>query len=527
MNGRSRRLGALDLGTNSFHVVVAEAGEAGALRTITREKEMLRLGDVVAATGRIGPEATHRAIEAIVRLTDVARAQGVDEVEACATAAIREAEDGSDFVETAREETGVEIEVISGEREAQLVFEAVQASVDFDGQRAVAVDVGGGSVELAVGSQASLDWATSLRLGVGRLTATFVTSDPLRGKERRALDAHIRATLAPAVEEARLHGYDFAVGSSGTLLSFARMAQHMDDYSDTATGLTGYRLDAAAMRDLCKDLLKSDGAARAKIPGIEPKRSDLMPAAAVLVLAILDECGLDEMVFTDWGLREGILLRQVAHPVFSARDPKRIRARAISDLGARHRFDELHGRQTARLTLALFDELHELLGLGSEHRELLGHAAMIHDVGNVVARRGHHRHGSYILRHAELAGFEPDQRALLTALVRYHRRGEPDEDDPELRALGPDERAVLRPLVAVLRIADGLDSSRHGNVLGLDVRIDADLILIRTVSTSGDPGLDLWGGRRKADLLEKVTQHRVVIVGPDEVSPPGTVRDRV
>lgn len=515
------RLAALDLGTNSFHLVVAEAGESGALRTITREKEMLRLGDVVAATGRIGA-ASEVALEAIRRLTEIARAQGVDEVAACATAAIREAEDGSDFVEAVFAETGVEVQVISGEREAQLIFQALQASIDFDGRRALGIDIGGGSVEFAVGSQSKLDWVGSVRLGVGRLTATHVSSDPVKPKERRDLEGLIRSTLAPVVEEAGAHGYDFGIGSSGTLLSFARIAQARvqgdESQGDGAASLTGYRLAADTVRDLCKMLVKSDAERRSRIPGLEPKRADLMPAAAVLVGVVLDELALEEIVFTEWGLREGILLRQLAHPVFSSGDPSRIRARAIRDLGVRHHFDELHGRQTARLSGALFAELHDDLGLSADDRELLELAAMIHDVGNTIARKGHHRHGAYIVRHSELAGFEPEQRALLAALVRFHRSGEPRDGIPEYDALTEGQKGRLRPLLALLRIADGLDSSRHGNVLGLDVRVDTDEILIRTVSTSGDPGLDLWGGRRKSELLSKLTGRRIVIVGPDEAS---------
>lgn len=514
-SGKALRLSALDLGTNSFHLLVAEVGEAGALRTITREKEMLRLGDFVSRSGRIGPVAIERAVAAIDRLCHVASAQGVSDVVAVATAAIREAADGALFVETVRERLGVNIQVISGEREAQLIFRSVQASVDFGGRRALACDIGGGSVELGVGTQHCLDWVQSLPLGVGRLSASYVSSDPIRKKEVKALEAYIRQVLPPAIQEASLCGYEMGIGTSGTLLTFARIARGDVDIANMGP-LDGYRLDTGITRQICDELIRSDAATRAALPGLEPRRADLMPAAAVLVRTMLDELALPEMIFSTWGLREGVLLRQLDHPAFGPTDPRRTRSRSVLALGHRHGFDELHGRQTARLATALFDGLGETLKLDPAYREMLEHAGMLHDIGNSIARKGHHRHGAYMVAHSELAGFEPEQRTLLTALVRYHRSATPRAGQPEHDTLAAKDKTALAPLVALLRVADGLDSSRHGNVLGLDMTVESKTIVIRIVSTSGDPGLDLWGGRRKARLLEEVSGRQVMFLGPGE-----------
>ena len=496
------RIAAVDMGTNSFHLAVVEVGGAGALRTVAREKEMLRLGDDVAATGRIGEAAEARAVETLGRFADVARAHGAQEVQAYATAAIREAENGVEFVDRLAAATGVDVEVISGEREAQLIFKAVQASIDFDGARALAVDIGGGSVELMVGDQRHLEWGASLRLGVARLTKQFAHSDPLSEADRGALDAYVRAALEAAAAEAVRHGWNVVVGTSGTLLALGRIVAAAR--GEEPPSLHGYRvsrddLDAALAR-----LLGLDAPGRLDVDGLEARRADLMPAAAVLVGALCGLFDVGEMVLSTWALREGMLLAAVDHPVYANIDPARTRAHSVLALGRTHGFDELHGRQTARLAGTLFDALREELGVDPDRRELLGHAALVHDVGTRVSPRGHHKHGAYLVRYGELAGFEPEDRALLAALVRYHSRSGPKEDHPEYAALGEESRGVLLPLVALLRVADGLDRSRTANVLGLDVRPDPDAVRIRLTSTTADPSLDLWGGRRKAVLLSEL-----------------------
>lgn len=517
MGDRSHRIAALDLGTNSFHLVVAEVSPEGALRTVAREKVMLRLGDEVGATGRIGPAATERALAAVTTLAEIARSQGATEIVACATAAVREAEDGAAFARALEDAAGCPVEVISGEQEARLVFRAIQASIDFGTEIALGADIGGGSVEFCVGDQHSMTWAASLPLGVGRLTARYARSDPLSNKAKRALDGHVRGLLEPAAAEARLHDPALAVGTSGTLLTFARIAAARAGTEPSS--YDGYRMGRATVDDIAADMLARDARERAKVAGLDDRRVDQMPAAAVLVTAILDVFDLDELVVSTWGLREGILLRETAHPALARSDPRRTRRRSVLALGRRHGVDELHGRQTARLCVALFDALAPVLGVPSEWRDILEDAALVHDVGAQIALKGHDRHGAYLVRHGDLAGFEPDERQMLEVLVRYHRAGTPKRTNTDIAALSPELRPLVRPLVSLLRLADGLDRSRSGNVLGLDVSVDPRDIVVRLTSTVADPGLDLWGARRKAELLEKVSRRRVHVLGPDEPRP--------
>ena len=218
------RIGALDLGSNSFHLLVADLQPDGTFTPVAREKEMLRLGDDVARYGRIPPGPAARAIAAVRRLTQLAEALGAREIIAKATSAIRTATNGSDFIDWIEAETGVEAEVISGAEEARLVFAAVRASVVLEPAPALGIDIGGGSVELMIGDAAGLRWATSVPLGVGRLTAECVEDDPPSKADRKRLDARIAASLEPVVAEIRGRSPRMAVGTSGTLNDLVRMA---------------------------------------------------------------------------------------------------------------------------------------------------------------------------------------------------------------------------------------------------------------------------------------------------------------
>src|SRR6478735_8029989 len=218
------RIAALDLGSNSFHLLVADVHPDGTFEAVTREKEMLRLGDDVARDGRISPAAAERAVACVRRLHQLADALGAHEVIAKATSAIRTASNGSELVDRIEAETGVEVEVISGLEEARLIFAAVRASLVLEPAPALCVDIGGGSVEIVIGDAAGPRWATSVTLGVGRLTAELVQSDPPSRADRTGLEARIRDGLAPIVEEVRSRKPQMAVGSSGTINDLARLA---------------------------------------------------------------------------------------------------------------------------------------------------------------------------------------------------------------------------------------------------------------------------------------------------------------
>jgi exopolyphosphatase/guanosine-5'-triphosphate,3'-diphosphate pyrophosphatase len=249
---------------------------------------------------------------------------------------------------------------------------------------------------------------------------------------------------------------------------------------------------------------------RRRLPGIEEKRAELLPAGVTLLTTIFDVFEIDEMVTSDWALREGIVLDAVSvhDPDDWSDDPRALRRAAVAGLARRCGSDLEHSRQVGQIALSLFDQTRALHGLDADDREMLEYGALLHDIGQHVSRKGHHRHAAYLVEHAQLRGFEPDEVEFLAALVRHHRRGDIKTSEPRAAALDKGERERLRKLAALLRLADGLDRGRRGVVESVDVQMTGDLVVLR-VHSSDDPELELWGVRRRRDLFEKVFEREL------------------
>ncbi len=509
------RIAALDLGSNSFHLLVADVHLDGTFTAVAREKEMLRLGDAVARHGSIPPATADRAIAAIRRLRQLADALGASEVVAKATSAIRTAANGPELIDRIEAETGVEVEVINGNEEGRLVFAAVRASVVLEPAPALCIDVGGGSVEIMIGDAAGLRWSTSVPLGVGRLTAECVRDDPPSKADRMRLDERVRTGLGPLVAEVQARRPQLAVGTSGTFNDLVRMAVAMRSGDRTMPPSTNaLRAERADIHALHVRIMEAKTSERRRLPGLEEqRRAELLPAGSTLLVTALDLFDLDGLIASDWALREGIVLDSVrSHdPSDWSDDPRALRRASVASLARRCNSDVAHTSHVARLALQLFDQTTELHDLRERDREMLEFAALLHDVGQHVSRKGHHRHAAYLVENGELRGFEPSEIAFLAALVRHHRRGDPKSSEHRFAALDADDRARLRKLAALLRVADGLDRGRRGGVEDLDAFVGKELVVLRLTATD-DAELELWGARRRRELFEKVFARELELV---------------
>jgi exopolyphosphatase / guanosine-5'-triphosphate,3'-diphosphate pyrophosphatase len=508
------RVAALDLGTNSFHLLVADVHPDGHIDPIVREKEMLRLGDVVSRHGLIPSTAADQAVATVRRFRLLAEAAGSDEILARATSAIRRATNGADVVDRIEEETGVGVEVIGGHEEARLIFGAVRASVVLDPAPALCFDLGGGSLEVMVGDSRGMHWATSVPLGVARLTAEHVHSDPITKRDRRALRDRVAEELRPVLASVAPYQPRMAVGSSGTLEALAHMVavRRDEDVPATLNQLTITRDEFLVVH---KEIIGSSAAERLRFEGLDARRVDLVVAGSVFLATAMDVFDLDTLTISEWALREGIVLDALGRhePGDWSDDPRAIRRESVIGLARRCNWAEEHARTVARLALEMFDATRELHRLDAADRELLGHAALLHDIGEHVASTGHHRHGAYLVRNGQLRGFRPDEVELLAAIVRWHRRGEPRASD-EFPLLDGAAIARVRALASILRVADGLDRSREGIVEGIDVTITPSLVLVRPRTTPADDAeLEVWGARRKRMLLERVLDREVEFTG--------------
>lgn len=514
------RIAALDLGSNSFHLLVADARAEASFVPILREKEMLRLGDVVATSGRITAEAADRAVDSVKRLRSLAEAAGAEQLVTCATSAIREAVNGGVLIERLAAEAGVQARVIDGEEEARLIFGAVRASVLIDPGPAVCLDLGGGSLEVMVGDSSRLLWCTSVQLGVARLTAELVRADPPRGGDVRRLDERLRSVLGAIAEEVATFEPRCLIGTSGTLTDLARMAvaQGTGAIPVSVNQLTVSR---GALEAVHEQLFSLSAAERRRLPGLDSRRADLVPAGSLLALVAMELFGLEEMTIGEWALREGMVLNAIGHNDGSAPegDPRLLRLASVVDLCRRCGWREVHSRQVARLALRLFDQTRPFHGLSDNQRELLEYAGFLHDIGEHVSAHAHHKHTAYLIEHGRLRGFSPEEVCVLGTMGRYHRQGEPKASFEPFAQLDARTRSDARTLTAFLRLADGLDRGHASAVDDIEAEVTDNRVRIKVLARQ-DAELELWGARRKQELFEDVFGRSLELCVEEAPAPP-------
>jgi exopolyphosphatase/guanosine-5'-triphosphate,3'-diphosphate pyrophosphatase len=499
-------LAVIDVGSNSCHMVVADVARDGGIQVVDRLKETVRLGRRSFLTGRLDPEAMELGASAVRTFCRLARACGVERIRAVATSAVREARNGRAFVEHLRRETGLGVRIISGDEEARLIFRAARHAFGLDGGPHLVLDMGGGSAELVLVQNGRPIWLKSLPLGAVRLSERFLSSDPPTARQLRRLERHLDRVLGPTLLPVRHAGVQRVIGTSGTvnhLVALARGAR-----GEEPMRLHGVRATAAEISRLRRRVVGLDAERRAALPGMDTKRVDLVPAAAVLVDYVLTHAGSPELVACGWALREGLLLDLVDR-VVKAPARNNVRRRSVEALAARLGEPAGHGRQVARLALALFDALAPTLRLPERSRELLEYSALLHDVGRVIDHDRHHRHSSYLIRNSELLGFEPDEIAVMAEVARGHRKQVPKAASPELRALSPSVRRTVRGLAALVRLADGLDRTKASAVDGLEVRLTPKRLLIQVDAKASDAELELWAAERRGDLLARLLERPV------------------
>ena len=510
-------LAAVDIGTNSVHLVVARVDE-NRIEVVEREKEMVRLGSSAGDMKRLTPAAMTRGIEALARFRQVAAIHGAT-VRAVATSAVREAENRAVFIERARE-VGVEVEVISGFEEARLIHLGVLQAVPVFDRRVVVCDIGGGSTELVVGSKGEILNARSVKLGAIRLTRRYFAKNRLNPGAVDACRDDIRLTLAPAIRDIERSGYDVAVGSSGTIEAVCQMAAERAASRDgtpvprTFNNLTVSREEiGAVVRRLIKAPTVKE---RAKTPGLDPRRADIILAGALILEQVVDAIGAPSLTFSDYALREGVLLdtwrREHGGSLHHLSD---LRRASVVRLARQMDEDPDHSAQVARLALELFDATAERHGLGDDSREVLEAAALLANVGLFVSHAGHHKHSYYVIRNSELlTGFTDREIELIALVARYHRKSAPRRKHPEFAALGRDDQRRVRVLAGLLRVAVGLDRNHGGRVATVAVAPDGDGPLVVEVSPANgqDVSLEMYAATARSGLLAEALEATVEVV---------------
>jgi exopolyphosphatase/guanosine-5'-triphosphate,3'-diphosphate pyrophosphatase len=526
------KIAAIDIGSNSIHLVIVRAVRGQHLEIIDREKEMIRLGSVTLREHRLAPEAIARAITTLTRFKKMAEANKVDLIITTATAAVRESHNADEFINQVRQEVGLDVHLLPGIEEARLIALAVSEVTDFDNRRALIVDVGGGSTEFILTRGGEPDYLHSMRVGAVRLTEKFITTDPPSREERERLIANLRADLARAVWEIKRIGFDFVVGTAGTVENIvsAIIQADADRTLEAASEFEGFTetVTLDQIRKLNRQLAQMSNRARRRIAGIERGRADIIVAGGLLLETILTELGATEIASCDWALREGVILNFLRNRAAQQKNDRRaqtaslamvtplenlavldestldVRTRSVLSVARRYGYDAPHSHRVAHLAARIFDDTRALHRMGDEDRKLLLYAALLHDLGYHIAHNNHHKHGLYLIKNAEMPGFTGAEIAMMATIVRYHRGSMPKNNDAralkeheDYYSLDRADRTTVLKLAAILQVADGLDRAHRQTVSNVGCSVN-DHIASFAVEATGECDLEIWSAERKS-----------------------------
>ena len=506
------RLAAIDIGTNSVHIVIAEAVGQNRFEVLDREREVVQVGRGSFSTSRLQRDAVKRTVDALDRFVMLARGKGVEHILCTATAAVREATNGGEFLRLARDRTGVHPRIIPAEEEGRLIYLAVKQALELPPGPSLIVDIGGGSAQLVVGDRKEHQKIVSGPLGALRLSELIALGDPPRASKLAKLRRHVKKTAAKPLAELKPLKPAHAYGSSGSIHALAHVAEHLEGRPPLAQ-MNGHVLPRADLERTVERLSKMTLDERKRLPGIDPFRAEVLVAGGVVLLVILQEMGLDAITMSDFGVREGLLADYIAthaREITTVDAVTDLRLRSVLGLLDRFGGDAVHARHVSDLALTLYDDLIRDHCLDEDARRLLNYAALVHDIGSSIGHEKHAQHSYYIIKNGNLRGLSAEEVEVVALVARYHGKKRPRKSDGEYAELRKRRRRTVLWLASLLRIAEALDRSQYQLVK--DVRaVRSDGRLTIQVSARGDARLEVWAARQRTRLLSRLLKARVQV----------------
>jgi exopolyphosphatase/guanosine-5'-triphosphate,3'-diphosphate pyrophosphatase len=503
------RYAAVDVGSNSVRMLVAETGAGAPTKILAAERQVTRLGAGVFQDGRIAPEAMRFVCDSLARMAQVYRKLDVIGVRAVATSAVRDAANQREFLQRAGEALDAPLEIISGQEEARLIHLGVQARWPQFDKRVLVVDVGGGSAEVILAENGVLSEAFSKPLGAVRLTEVFLKSDPVAPLELHRMSEYIEEKLATPLRRIGVGPFDRAIATSATAAAVVcavnRVGRSRRDEAD--------RLKATApqMRTFFRQLCALDLAGRRKMQGIGPRRAELIVAGAAVFLRTLELFQQPVLHYSAAGVRDGIIADLAARGVGRELSMlNREQRRVVEQMARRYGVELAHVRKVAELAHRLFDALQSLHRLPPALGKLLEAAAYLHDIGHYVSDTGHHKHSSYLVAHSDMPGFTDRERQMIALLCRYHRKAMPGPRHSPLQTFDSDSRRAITLLTPLLRIADSLDRSHEQRVAGVQVQLRNGAVNI-ALESGANLDLELWAAERIAGSFRETYQMPVTL----------------
>lgn len=511
----NEHLAAVDVGTNSFHLIIVKLNDNGDFEIVDREKEVIRLSLGNSPDKKlIQPDAMDRAIKALKRFKGIAQSYNAP-VRAVATSAVRESLNRDEFINRVYEETGIEIEIISGIEEARLIYLGVLQAVPVFNNKVLCIDIGGGSTELIIGEKGRMLYAKSLKLGAVRLSQMFFPEYEVTKSGIEKCTSWISGEIYTAIREVKAHNFEMCIGSSGTIMAAALMIQARGNKSlpdnMILNNYTFNNNDLIKVVDLV--LRRETVKERKKIAGLDEKRADIIPAGLLILNTIFKQLDLNEMTVSGYALREGTILDSLKKftPVSMRTELDDIRFQSIRRLAELCNYDKEHSFHVSGLALQIYDQMDNLHGLNQLGREYLEAAAILHDIGYHIAHSQHHKHSYYIIRNGEILGFNENEIEIIAHTARYHRKSYPKPAHKEYNKLPEKHKNIINKLASILRIADSLDRTHSAQIESVKLDMNAKSIKMTVFYNKEYPEIELWNLERRKGLFEEVFGMNLVI----------------
>lgn len=503
------RIAAIDIGSNSIRSIIAEVDALGKVRVLDDEKATVRLGENLTKSGSISPAAFSRAVDAMTRIRKLIDGLKVSEIEAVATSAVRTASNGNELIEVLSGILSREIRIISGEEEAELVAISARHNFDMSGTRYAMVDIGGGSLEIVTALGSHVEKVYSLELGAVVMTERFLSADPIKLVDLGKLQRHVRAAFKKTFSDEKLSVQTF-IGSGGTITSLGSMVMNMR--KQAYSSIHGYEVLRSEVVHLLAMLMRKDLKGRRAVPGLNPDRADIIVAGLAVVDELMKFFGANMMLVNERGIREGLLIRCMKRlGLIPPSSTQRSWRESVLVFARSCHYDEPHSRHVSKLALSLFDGLAKEFALKRSERKILEAAALLHDIGYFISYNSHHKHSYHLIRHADLFGFTPREREMMALISRYHRKSLPKKKHTGYQMLDVKDQQSVGRLAGILRLADGLDRRRSGQVEVVEIRRCSGGYRIKLLGTE-DISVEIFGGNAKKDLFEKAFDGEIAFV---------------
>jgi exopolyphosphatase/guanosine-5'-triphosphate,3'-diphosphate pyrophosphatase len=515
---------AIDIGSNSVRLKIASV-QQHRLKTLHEDREVVRLGESVFQNGIISPDAMANTIRALKRFQKAVQLHVVDKVRVVATSAMRDARNAAAFTAWVKSATGWQVEVISGLEEGRLIHLGVVTLEPGARGRCLLIDLGGGSCEITLSDQGRIREMVSLPLGAVRLQQEFLRTDPPEKQDVARLKQYIDRELRRAERKMSNPRVSLVLATSGTAAALAEASAML---ANLPAGKTlskmlgkGTPVKRAAriklgktsiaktddVRRLAEQLAKMSEAQRAAVPGIGPRRSEIIVGGALVYAHLLDRLGLKGFRYSPLGLSNGILEQMLAEADLRASVHQKIeteRWAGVLEVSRRYGVDPRKADPVCEHAVQLFDELARVHDLTAEYRLWLRSAAMMQDVGKYMNHQGHHRHAQYIIAHSEIFGFSPEQRLIVSAIARYLGKSRPDSMDRVMRGIAAEEHLNVERAVVLLRLAVALNQDRASAAVRMHARVYPKRVVLELAPGRGGAELEAWSLKKEAFYFREI-----------------------